>query len=348
MDYSTPELQAYIAFAQEVMRRAYAEVEPEELNQWAIQQLAALSGTSKEDSVLPWVESFDLYEQILARRAERAAMPEDERKEFDWPWPSWGKLVDPLEPGMLGVVTAGDGMGKTIYAESLAEHWASRGHRVVFVHYERNRGVMLDRRAARNAGIQRRELKAGTLTGEQMAQIMDSRQRMTSWPGGITYVHTPGWTMERTVQSLRGLISEGLCDIVMVDYLEKCAPSQRQLKMYGSNHFQREADNVEQIKNFAEATETPVVMLAQMSKAGKQTNFGDLDRTKLRGAGEKTEKANLVAILHREKVDGDYSNVVNVMIDKNTLGATGVFNQMMIPERFKVADMAIERTELNT
>jgi len=101
---------------------------------------------------------------------------------------------------------------------------------------------------------------------------------------------------------------------------------------------------VEQLKNFGEATDTPMVMLNQMSKAGKTGSFDKLDRTAMRGAGEKSEKANIVIMLHREKIDGEYSRIVDVMIDKNTLGATGTFTQIMVPERFDIADIAQEAT----
>lgn len=148
--------------------------------------------------------------------------------------------------------------------------------------------------------------------------------------------------MEKTVQELRRLKAQGDCDVVVLDYLEKTAASRRQLQMFGTNPFQREADNVEQLKNFAESTETPALMLAQMSKAGKSTNFNNLDRTDMRGAGEKSEKANIVVLLHRDKESGDtgeYSPLVNVRVDKNTVGATGNFTQFMHPELFSVHDV---------
>ena len=150
--------------------------------------------------------------------------------------------------------------------------------------------------------------------------------------------------MERTVSALRSLKADGHCDVVLIDYLEKAAGSTRQIKLFGGNAFQREADNVEQLKNFGEATDTPMVMLNQMSKAGKTGNFDKLDRTAMRGAGEKSEKANIVIMLHREKIDGEYSRIVDVMVDKNTLGATGTFTQIMVPERFDIADIAKEST----
>jgi hypothetical protein len=60
----------------------------------------------------------------------------------------------------------------------------------------------------------------------------------------------------------------------------------------------------------------------------------------MRGAGEKSDKANLVAMLKRERSGDGYSNEVEVLIDKNTMGKTGAFKQMMKPEYFKVLDIA--------
>ena len=146
--------------------------------------------------------------------------------------------------------------------------------------------------------------------------------------------------MERTVAELTRLTAEGLCDVVVLDYLEKAAASRRQLQMFGTNGFQREADNVEQLKNFAETTSIPVLMVAQMNKDGKRTSFDQVDRTGIRGAGEKSDKANLVVLLHRERKEEGYSNLVDVLVDKNTMGATGSFQQMMQPEFYRVADIA--------
>jgi replicative DNA helicase len=145
--------------------------------------------------------------------------------------------------------------------------------------------------------------------------------------------------MERTTAELRRLFSDGLCDVAVIDYLEKAAASDRQLKMFGSNIYQREADNVEQLKNFGETTGVPVLMVAQMSKEGKTTGFDKIDRTGMRGAGEKSDKANLVVMLKRERVADGYSNEVEVLVDKNTMGSTGTAKQMMQPEYFRVADV---------
>lgn len=342
---NSPELQQYMALMQEGMRRVYAEESPEMLHQWLTDQLGRMRGSVEDTAVMTWPESFDYYDQLLAQREADALLPEDQRKTIDWKWDSWNQRIDPLEPGMLAVISAGDGQGKTIYAESLAEHWARRKNKVVFLHYELNRAIVLDRRTARHTSIPRRDLKSGKLAPNQKQLIAAMRPKLMAWDGYITYVHTAGWTMERTIQDLHRLKVEGQCDVVVLDYLEKNAPSRRQLQMFGTNAYQREADNVEQLKNFAEGTETPVLMLAQMSKAGKTSSAETIDRTGMRGAGEKSEKANVVVLLHREKIENGYSQKVDVVIDKNTMGPTGTFSQWMEPEYFRVQEM--ERVPLN-
>jgi replicative DNA helicase len=145
--------------------------------------------------------------------------------------------------------------------------------------------------------------------------------------------------MEKSTAELRKLFETGECDAIVFDYLEKVSASKRQLQLYGTNMYQREADNVEQIKTFAETTGIPVLMIAQMSKSGKSESFNKLDRTDMRGAGEKSDKANLVVMLKRERSIDGYSNQVEVLVDKNTMGSTGAFRQMMQPEYYRVGDL---------
>lgn len=332
-----PEIAQYEAMAKEILRRCMADEDPEDLFKFVTETLARL-GAGEENAVLTWEQSFDLVDTMLEEYERIANTPEDERKLLVWPWASWRKLIDPLEDGMLGVVTAPDGQGKTIYAESIAEYWAQHKNRVVFVHYELNRKLMMLRRTARHASIPTRDIKSGKLTQAQRQLIANIRPRLLSWDGYISYLHTPGWSMEKTVSELRRLHSEGQCDVVVLDYLEKASASNRQLKMFGTNTYQREADNVEQLKTFAEMTGIPVLMIAQMNKEGKTTSFGSLDRSGMRGAGEKSDKANLVVLLKRERIDDGYSNEVDVLVDKNTMGSTGAFTQVMQPEYFRVGD----------
>jgi len=333
-----PEIAQYEALAKEILRRCMSDEEPEDLFKFVSEMLIRM-GAADDSALLTWEESFDLLDKVIDDYEELAKVPESERKVLLWPWQSWRNLIDPLEAGMLAVITAPDGQGKTIYAESIAEHWARHKNKIVFVHYELNRKLVMMRRTARHASVPVRDMKEGKLTASQRSTIAEIRPRLMAWDGYISYLHTPGWTMEKTVSELRRLVSEGQCEAVVLDYLEKASASKRQLQMFGSNNNQREADNVEQLKNFSELTDVPVVMVAQMNKAGKAGKFADVDRTGMRGAGEKSDKANLVVLLRRERNDEGYSNEVNVLVDKNTMGQLGTFKQMMQPEYFRVGDI---------
>lgn len=334
-----PELASFEALAKEILRRCMAEDDPHDIRTWITDTLTRLTGESGADAVMTWADSFALSDAMIAEYERIANIPENERKVLQWPWESWRKLIDPLEDGMLGVVTAPDGQGKTIYGESIAEYWAQHKNKVVFVHYELNRKLMMLRRISRHTSIKSRLIKAGELTTHEKETIANMKPRLMSWDGFITYVHTPGWSMEKTISQLNALQAAGECDAVVLDYLEKVSASRRQIQLFGSNVYQREADNVEQLKNFAESTGIPVLMIAQMSKAGKTTSFENVDRSGMRGAGEKSDKANLVVLLNRERTGDGYSNEVDVLVDKNTMGGTGVFKQYMQPEYFRVADL---------
>ena len=335
-----PELAQYEALAKEILRRVMAEEEPADVFKFVSEVLLRM-GAGEDGAVMTWEESFDLIDAAIAEYEVLAAIPENERRVLSWPWQSWRDRIDPLEGGMLGLLTAPDGQGKTIYGESISEHWAKHKNRVVFVHYELSRKLMMMRRTARHASVLVRDIKQGTLDIAEKQRIAKIRPTLTAWDGYVSYLHTPGWSMEKTVSELRRLHNDGQCDVVLLDYLEKAAPSRRQLQMYGTNKYQREADNVEQLKTFAELTEVPVLMLAQMSKEGKKTSFSTVDRTAIRGAGEKSEKSNLVVMLKRDRIDDEagYSNEVNVLVDKNTMGETGTFKQIMQPEYFRVGDI---------
>lgn len=340
-----PELAQFEAMAKEILRRCMAEEEPGDIRQWLTDTIARLGG-GDDNALLTWSQSFDLMDAIIEKYDRLAAMPEAERKVLSWPWQQWNNLIDPLDPGTLAVLTAPDGQGKTIYAESIAEHWARHKNRIVFVHYELNRELMMIRRTARHASLTSRELKSGALSALDRQRVKDLKPTLLKWDGYITYLHTPGWTMERTIAELRRLVAESECDGVVLDYQEKAAVSRRQLQMFGTNTYQREADNAEQMKIFSESTGVPVLAVAQMNKVGKQAGADTVDRTGMRGAGEKSDKANLVVLLKREKNDGVYSNEVSVNVDKNTMGGTGTFTQIMQPEYYRVGDPTASRPRL--
>lgn len=325
----------------EFLQLTYVDMPDVELKQHMMNRLSGGGKTDVgETGGLDWHPSWLFHVEQMAQRARRVSSPDDYVR-LDWPWQTWNDIIEPMEPGLLAVLAGGDGMGKTIFAECVAEHWAFNGAQIVFVHFELNHWIMTTRRAVRHTGIPYRAFATGDLTDDQMEHYELVRGRIERIDGNIVYQHAPGWSIEKLIDVLLHYKSTYGIDGLVIDYLEKAGASDRQLRMFGPNVFQREADNVEQIKTFAEASATPTLLLAQLSKQGKTTNAAQLDRTAIRGAGEKTEKANIVILLNRERMaDGLYSPDVTVRVDKNTVGRTGVFKQGIQGPRFDVVEIA--------
>ncbi len=374
MAYSqTPEQANLLALLQEAMRRTYA-ADDGDLNSvrdWMMGQLQTPSDKEVK-ALLAWAESFDKYDAILAARAERSLLPPNRRREFAWPWATWRKKCDAPDEGMIALIAAAPATGKTIAAEQVAEYNAMAGLHGAFFHFELSPAVMWDRRAVRNcielpSDPPRRILRRGLLTPEQLERLSEdletqrnvpdglqwsdlsraarkaldeANKRMRSWPGAVDYMHTPGWSVDDIVNYTLGEYTrrketDAPLNFIVVDYLEKIAPSQRQLRMFGHDKTAREGDTVEALKNLAESTGIVVVALAQLSKAGRNVSTDNLSGTEIKGAGDKSERTNFVAIL---SLDTDTveepRQVVTVTVTKNTMGLTGSWDMWRVASKF--------------
>ena len=68
------ELVQYEIFAKEILKRVMAEEEPADLHEWMRSKLAHIGG-GDETAGLDWVESFDWYDALLAKREALALLP---------------------------------------------------------------------------------------------------------------------------------------------------------------------------------------------------------------------------------------------------------------------------------
>lgn len=306
---------------------------------------------SRNDSgfVYGW-DTLKLQQQSIAERIQEAEAGTPVR--FDWPWAAWNGIVRPLREGMVGVLAAPDGMGKTTYLEMVAEHWATRGANVVYVHLEDDLGYKLDRRTARHALVSMEHIEDGTLTPDERRRITDADYRIGQWADHLHYYHAAGKSMTDIVRELESRIAEGVCDAVVFDYLDKVQPTQGQSKLFGSNTWERQAHDMESLKSFAERNHLPVFTATQGNKS--MQGGGVQTRQAIQGSGQKSQKAQLVLILTRDIVGqdglkdrdgrvlasaGEYSPFVDVRVDKQNRGRTGGFKQFLVGQYFTVRDV---------
>jgi replicative DNA helicase len=299
------------------------------------------------EAVLGWRESLEIW---LGGQGEREQEAKAERKgdaagRVRFPWKALQRRVRWLRPGMMAVIGAESGVGKTMFLECCAEAWAKEGRQVAFFHFELSHQVMLDRRAVRQSGLSMAELEDGECDDPRLHAALD---RLSKWPGGVTYAHCPGWTMTRVASTARQLAAKGQADVVLVDYLQKA----RLVSRGGLTPAQVRGQQVETLKVLAEELAIPVLLATQLNRAA----WGQARKTRhtIRDTGEADEKANVVILLDREILAedaksetgrvvaraGELSPVVKVRTDKNTLGNTGDDTLIMNPARFRILDQA--------
>jgi len=324
---------------QEGIREVYdpANRDVASLCQLTIQRIEAIIAPDNVKAMLEWEKTFDAFADW---QLERVGMRGQPRLTLPWKSLRW---VRPLRKDTLAIVAAASGIGKTMFAECCAEHWARHGFRVAFFHYELSHQTMLDRRIVRWSGETMDTVEQGELT-ERMQTADDL---MRTWSGQIQYIYCNGWPMTRLAAKARNLISRGFANVIVVDYLQK-APYKESVR--GMNTSQMRAQDVETLKTLAERASAPVLLLSQLNREGQRGKRRT--REGIRDTGEADEKSNLVITLDRPILNQDaifggqifkagcYSPKLTARVDKQTLGGTGDAELLMNPARFIIADIA--------
>lgn len=344
-------------FAYWLVKELQAQPAPEELFVAAQERFQVLQPKLTNDNFVYGWDTVKMQAKTLEQRVKDAQ--EQTGLRFDWPWHSWNNIIRPLRGGMVGILAAADGMGKTTFLEQVAEYWAECGYQTVYVHLEDALDYKLDRRTARQALVEMNHIEDGTLTAEEWRKVEAADQRMAQWACNLHYYHAAGKCMGEIVRELESRISEGVCQAVVFDYLDKVQPSRGQAKLFGDNTWERQAADMESLKTFAEKANIPVFTATQGNKS--MQNGGTQTRQNIQGSGQKSQKAQLVIILSRDIVGdgglydsdnvllaeaGEYSPIVNVRVDKQNRGRTGGFKQYLAGKYFTVRD--IERRPLES
>lgn len=347
-------LRRFVEMSAKAVRKAYEDPDPLELYGWATDALSGLTPTSASDGHLLRGETITpYYDALLAARAN------GEGPRLSWPWPSWNARgrVRPPRPGDVSLFIAADGSGKTTYLNMMAEHWAKQGVKVVLYHLENGHSDLLDRRACRWAGIGIDDLESGGLTDWQRAELAKTNAAIdAAWGANLHYAHCPGWTMRQVLADVEHLRRNGDCEAVIIDYFDKLTPDADLVKTFRDD-LRRESAMMERLKSYAEQTGVYVLTASQMTKSGKAAGR-QATRNDMRGTGEKSDKCQLVLVLHRPISEegmkapggqvicrpGAYSPHATVTIDKQNRGETGPLpTQYFDGARHRVLDPTQER-----
>jgi len=317
----------------------------EEAGQKAAAVVATALGQESDAAMLAWSASLAKYFELLDLRAKEQ---QDPKPVLTFPWKALQGFIPRLRPGTVAIVAASSSIGKTTFCECCAERWAKDGFNVAFFHFELSHDIMLDRRMCRQARLALADLEKGK--DEIIKAVSETSAQMQEWPGSITYIHCPGWTMQRVANKARLLASRGQVDAVVVDYLQK---AKLQEWARGQTVAQIRGGDVEALKVLAEELGLVVLLASQLNREALTATYKT--RHQIRDTGEADEKGNVVCTLDREillenwldptsgaivALKGELAPTVRVRVDKNTLGRTGEAKLVLDGPHFDLKDEA--------
>ena len=320
--------------------------DPDELFAGAQERIQQLAPAQRASSFIYGWDTLKAHDAMLKER-ERL-FKSGEATTFDWPWESWNRFIRPMRAGLLGVVAAPDGVGKSTVLEMVAEHWAAKAAHVVFVHLENDFDYTMNRRLCRWSRVPMAAIEDGNLDSKSWAAIREAQERMDLQT--LHYLDAAGWTMAELIAELSIRHSEGVCDAVVIDYLNKIRPSREQARLFAGRPYERQADDAELLKSWAVKHKAPALTAVQMNKEAQ--NNGRQTRQNIRGSGEISEKSQLVVVLTREICEqdemlngkvvahkGEYSPLMSVRVDKQNRGRTAEWQMFYNGRHFEVRDV---------
>lgn len=213
---------------------------------------------------------------------------------------SLDKLTAGWQKGDLIVIAARPSVGKTAFALHLALI-AGRAGKHVLVNSLEMQGERLGDRwlCAQTGTVGATDLKTGQLTEQERREIIEAARELSRLP--IRVDDNP----KRNMSSIRSTAilqkSKGLCDLLIIDYLQLCDVKSDQKNR---NREQEVAEASRGAKLIAKELDIPVILLCQLNRecelrADKRPALSDL-----RESGAIEQDADIVMLLYRPALYG--------------------------------------------
>jgi replicative DNA helicase len=278
---------------QEVMEKAKKSIDG------IIERNIAVKPSYVDDELIPYLDELD--------------------KPRNYPLTPWGQLNDiigGLRPGALYIVGARPGVGKTIFGLQLAWHLSKSGA-VSFHSLEMGKTELYNRIIAMEASVYLGNIEKGTIRDHEWQKIA---QTIRQTKHELAIHDKSGQTIQQIRALANSVKSEGHLQAIVVDYLGLIQDTEK-----GRKRYEMITDISIGLKNLARDLEVPVIALAQLNRGPEQRKNSEPDMADLRDSGGIEQDADVVILLHREKVEGDLEWEKSQMIlnvAKNRHGTT--------------------------
>lgn len=227
------------------------------------------------------------------------------------------------------IVGAGrPGTGKTAIALHLARAAAQAGRHVVVYSLEMQGERLGDRwLVSASDGISATRWRSGQVKPAEMEQARQTAAELARLP--IRVDDTPDMSLDKVRASARLLQSKGMCDFLIIDYLQLC---DMRTDQKNRNREQEVAQASRKAKLLAKELNIPIILLSQLNREPDGRPYQRPELSHLRESGAIEQDADLVFLLYRPALahletdrESGYptENLGVVIIAKHRNGQTG-------------------------
>lgn len=246
------------------------------------------------------------------------------------------RITNGLEPATLWTLAGRTSMGKTACAVSIARNVAKQNIGVAFISAEMPKEIIGDRLLANEARVNLKDIKRGSYTPEDRAEMREAELRLLPLPFYIEDKARSVQEIETRVNWLnRNMYEIGL---VVVDYLQYLEPSAR---LRNGTEYDRVSEIVHDLREVGRKFNVPVIALAQLSRAVERREIKEPMLSDLNASGKIEAESDVVIMLYRpsyyerkgdeEMLKPGEIDEVKMIAAKNRNGETGFVTAGFLP-----------------
>ena len=204
------------------------------------------------------------------------------------------KKTGGLQDNDLIVIAARPSVGKTAFAPHLARHAALAGNAVAVYSLEMQGERLGDRWLMAACNINPYRWRNGIPNPQEVAEARTTASGLAQLP--IYVDDSSSVSMDHIRSSARLLKSRKQCDMIIIDYLQLCDMSTKQVNR---NREQEVAQATRKAKLLAKELHIPVVLLSQLNRESENRPGGRPELAHLRESGAIEQDADIVILLYR-------------------------------------------------
>lgn len=225
----------------------------------------------------------------------------------EWPWPDLNRLVSSLDPGMLVIVGARPGVGKSLMGTGTADHVARvKGHRVLLASLEMPQREVLARLVAARARVNLSDLLNRRVNDAQHTKVVQAYAELTSAP--LDLDDTPS----QTVAHISARAARHGAQVIVVDYAQLVKPADPKLP-----RVEQLSQITRDLKLMARDRNACVIAMGQVNRSAVGRSRPTM--SDLRESGSLENDADVVIMLDPVKDTPE----LTAYVDKNRNGPCG-------------------------